>query len=368
MNENNNDHVETRIVNETTFELIKNEKWSLCYYFIGCDYYLITLYAVAAVIGVIANIFVIIMICKYRAKSVTNYLMINLAIADLLIVTICIPKMIIDEISISWNYSEFLCKFMSCLQSTLITVSIYTVMVIGIDRCMAIKNPVWSFFILRNVYNYKSIILVITTIWLTLSFYYYFMLYPNTKLEVLKKFIVNKTTEYLEKNHTHSIERKNILSNISQFEYYMTYTCTTNFMSFSSEIHMTFISMDFILTTIIPCFVILLAYVTISFTLWKPPLSCSDREHASSQQSHSLRHNRKQIALKLLVLSVLYVLCWTPYNTISYIYYILRLLNFNLSPKMGQSVFKLGQYFQLFAFGNSILNPVIYIWITRRSR
>jgi len=58
--------------------------------------------------------------CKDKniiSYSVTNYFVVNLSIADLLVTTICMPMTISQEISMSWNHSEFLCKLTSYLQS-----------------------------------------------------------------------------------------------------------------------------------------------------------------------------------------------------------------------------------------------------------
>ncbi|KYN07208.1 Orexin receptor type 1 [Cyphomyrmex costatus] len=118
--------------------------------------------------------------CKIKDTifySVTNYFVINLSVADLLVVTICMPMTISQEISMSWNHSEFLCKLTSYLQSVGVTASIYTIMAMSIDRYLAIRNPM----ILRYICSQKNIILVIISIWL-ISMAFFITIYGAVSL------------------------------------------------------------------------------------------------------------------------------------------------------------------------------------------
>lgn len=48
--------------------------------------------------------------------SVTNYFVVNLSVADLLVTTICMPVAVSQAVSIAWIHGELMCKLSSYLQ------------------------------------------------------------------------------------------------------------------------------------------------------------------------------------------------------------------------------------------------------------
>ena len=48
--------------------------------------------------------------------SVTNYFLVNLSVADLLVTTICMPIAMSQAITSIWFYGLFMCKFSAYLQ------------------------------------------------------------------------------------------------------------------------------------------------------------------------------------------------------------------------------------------------------------
>ncbi|KAL0124827.1 hypothetical protein PUN28_006588 [Cardiocondyla obscurior] len=342
------------MTNKTTSLKIENVVkilWSFYNYFHGSDkdYVLIILYAPTAFIGVIANIFVITMVCKYHLKSVTNYFVINLSIADLLVATICMPMTINQEISMSWNHSEFLCKLTSYLQSVSVTASIYTIMAMSIDRYLAIRNPM----ALRCICSHRNIILVIVTIWLT-SMAFFLMIYRAMKLQNPMEDIINKTLDLMANEN---FSRKTISPIPPDF-----YMCTEDFTSLGIHRNV-FGGVHFLFSTAIPCLVVLLAYSMIGFTLWsrKPPFDCDNRDSASSRQGFRLRHDRKRVALILLFLAVLFALCWLPYNIVQCL---IDLEVIDRTISTGKTL----KYFLFLGHANSALNPIVYCWMTRGFR
>ncbi|KAG5321952.1 OX2R protein, partial [Pseudoatta argentina] len=313
------------------------------------DYLLIILYIPTVLVGVIANIFVIIVVCKYHLKSVTNYFVINLSMADLLVATICMPMTISQEISMSWNHSEFLCKLTSYLQSVGVTASIYTIMAMSIDRYLAIRNPM----ILRYICNHKNITLVIVSIWLA-SMAFFITIYGAMRLQNPMTEVINKALDLMaSENITH-----NSISPIPPgFN-----MCIEDFMLLGIKRDV-FGSIHFVFSTAIPCLVVLLAYSMIGFTLWskKPPFDYDNRESASSRQSSKLRHERKRVALILLFLAILFALCWMPYNIAKFL---IDLDVIGPSTSTNNTL----KYFLFLGHANSALNPVVYCWMTRNFR
>jgi len=74
-------------------------------------------YAILFLIGLIANIFVIIVIIKCRRmRTLTNRFLLNLAISDLLATLICLPPTAYHHYDKRWIFGEFLCRFVPFIQ------------------------------------------------------------------------------------------------------------------------------------------------------------------------------------------------------------------------------------------------------------
>jgi hypothetical protein len=52
----------------------------------------------------------------YLRNSVTNYFLVNLSVADLLVTMICMPMAMSQNITVIWFYGLFMCKFVTYLQ------------------------------------------------------------------------------------------------------------------------------------------------------------------------------------------------------------------------------------------------------------
>jgi hypothetical protein len=74
-------------------------------------------YAIIFLIGLIANIFVIVVIIKCRRmRTLTNRFLLNLAISDLLATLICLPPTAYHYYDKRWIFGEFLCRFVPFIQ------------------------------------------------------------------------------------------------------------------------------------------------------------------------------------------------------------------------------------------------------------
>lgn len=81
------------------------------------SYILIFIYAFIFLIGLIANIFVIVMIIKRRRmRTLTNRFLLNLAISDLIATIICLPPTAYHYYDKRWIFGEFLCRFVPFMQ------------------------------------------------------------------------------------------------------------------------------------------------------------------------------------------------------------------------------------------------------------
>lgn len=103
----------------------------------------IILYVIIFVTSVFANILVCMVILRRRKmKTVTNYFILNLAVADLTLTCICIPFDIpVQELNYSWPYGPLMCKILYPLQTFLLFASVYTLTAVSLARQRAIVHP-----------------------------------------------------------------------------------------------------------------------------------------------------------------------------------------------------------------------------------
>lgn len=81
---------------------------------------LLLAYGVIFLIGLIANIFVIVVIIKCRRmRTLTNRFLLNLAISDLLATLICLPPTAYHHYEKRWIFGELLCRFVPFIQGKL---------------------------------------------------------------------------------------------------------------------------------------------------------------------------------------------------------------------------------------------------------
>ncbi|CAF3324952.1 unnamed protein product [Rotaria socialis] len=124
-------------------------------------------YAIIFLVGLIGNIFVIIVIIKFRRmRTLTNRFLLNLAISDLLATLICIPPNAYHHYDKRWIFGEFFCRFVPFIQGTSVAVSIFTLMAVSVDRFIAIHKPIHSKLLCTST----RIFAIIAIIWITSFF------------------------------------------------------------------------------------------------------------------------------------------------------------------------------------------------------
>lgn len=98
---------------------------------------------VICLLGVIGNILVVLVVCRQRKmRTVTNYLIVNLAFADLFVLLINVPLDTIVKLSgDKWLYGAAMCKLIPPFQTMATTVSVWSLVAISIGRYIAIVHP-----------------------------------------------------------------------------------------------------------------------------------------------------------------------------------------------------------------------------------
>ena len=113
--------------------------------FYGTDEYrtiIVVLLVIVICIGFFGNLMVYSAISyrKKQKRTSTNYLLMNIAVADLLVAVIIAPLRFV-EMYHGWPLGDFLCKTVAPLQDVIVCVSVVTHTVIALERYRSIVQP-----------------------------------------------------------------------------------------------------------------------------------------------------------------------------------------------------------------------------------
>uniref|UniRef100_A0A3B4Z7C6 Neuropeptide Y receptor type 2 n=1 Tax=Seriola lalandi dorsalis TaxID=1841481 RepID=A0A3B4Z7C6_SERLL len=102
---------------------------------VGVQVILILAYSTIILFGVIGNSLVIYVVFKFKnLRTVTNFFIVNLAVADLLVNTLCLPFTLIYTLYGEWKFGQVLCFMLPCAQGMAVHVSTLTLNIIALDR------------------------------------------------------------------------------------------------------------------------------------------------------------------------------------------------------------------------------------------
>lgn len=91
---------------------------------------------VICILGTIGNVLVVVVVYRKRKmKTVTNYFIVNLAIADLAVLLINVPlDVAVYFAGDNWLYGGFMCHIIKPLQTLATTASVWSLVAISISR------------------------------------------------------------------------------------------------------------------------------------------------------------------------------------------------------------------------------------------
>ncbi|XP_056135726.1 neuropeptide Y receptor type 2 [Lampris incognitus] len=102
---------------------------------VGVQVVLILAYSAIILFGVVGNSLVIYVVYKFRSlRTVTNFFIVNLAVADLLVNTLCLPFTLVYTLYGEWMFGQVLCFMLPFAQGMAVNVSTITLSVIALDR------------------------------------------------------------------------------------------------------------------------------------------------------------------------------------------------------------------------------------------
>ncbi|XP_013201052.1 neuropeptide FF receptor 2 [Amyelois transitella] len=294
---------------------------------------LITLYVPIILLSFVANILLIVVAvkCNYT-KSVTNIFLVNLSAADLLVTGVCMPTQLSKAITVLWFYGETACKIVNYIQGVAVAASVFTLTAMSVDRWLSISPEPR----LRPP-GRKQALLLLALLWSAALLIFI----PLLIVALVRK----ETVPIIAKAYRNvSIQTRDV------------HFCTEEWPS--PERRKQFGTFSFTIVYAIPGSITILSYACMGRTLCsvRPPFDI-DEGNVSMQQGLRLMKERKRVAWILLLLAVLFALCWMPYNIMQ------LLLDINAVNAKDLSMYL--PYALFIGHANSAINPIVYCLMTR---
>ncbi|XP_032664504.1 cholecystokinin receptor-like isoform X3 [Odontomachus brunneus] len=122
---------------------------------------IIPLYGIIFFLSIVGNSLVLITLARNRKmRTVTNVYLLNLAVSDLLLGVFCMPFTLLGQILKNFIFGLTMCKLIPYFQAVSVSVDVWTLVAISIERYFAICRPLKSRRWQTRFHAYKMIAIV----------------------------------------------------------------------------------------------------------------------------------------------------------------------------------------------------------------
>ncbi|XP_048815213.1 G-protein coupled receptor 83-like [Lagopus muta] len=280
---------------------------------------LIVAYSVIIIMSLFGNVLVCHVVLKNkRMHSATSLFIVNLAVSDIMITLLNTPFTLVRFVNSTWIFGKAMCHVSRFVQYCSLHVSTLTLTAIALDRHQVILNP------LKQRMSLTKGALSIAVIWLLAASF------------SLPHAIYQKLFQY---NYREATVRS---------------LCLPDFPE-PAELVWKYLDLStFLLLYLLPLLVITATYTRLAKKLW-----LRNAIGDVTTQQYVAHHRNKKKSIKMLVLVVVvFAVCWFPLNC-----YVVLISS--LGIKTNNSL-----YFALhwFAMSSTCYNPFIYCWLNESFR
>ncbi|XP_035036104.1 prokineticin receptor 1a [Hippoglossus stenolepis] len=244
-------------------------------FFVATVVIAVVLVGIMLVCGV-GNCLFIFSLARYKQlRNLTNLLIANLAVSDVLVAVVCCPFLLDYYVvkQLSWDHGLLLCAATNYLRTVSLYVSTNALLAIAVDRYMAILHP------LRPRMKHQTACCVILTVWIVPVF-----------ISIPSAYMASETTYPHVEGDTHKTFCAQIWP-VDQQVFYRSYFLLIFALEFMG-----------------PVTVMVVCYIQISRELW-----FKDVPGFQTEQIRKRLQRRRRTVVMLILVLVAYVLCWAPY-------------------------------------------------------
>jgi hypothetical protein len=298
-------------------------------------------YIFSIILGIGGNTLVLLVVIHFRRiKNVTNFFILSLAISDLIFIILCVPSTYVTAYLIQyWPFSNILCVFLNYMQNVSVTLVVYTLIWMTLDKFLALVRP-----LKQQRLTIKASKYLILLTWL-------FSLFISLPIALFTKLVYNTNTNINNNiNNNNNNLTNNIIEQLPQClemwpDHLANYTQIYNlFLLFAQYF--------------IPLLILSFCYIKIGLVLKRLR---APGEIIESRDAVMLKSRKKMLKMCfILVLS--FVVSWAPMQFIT----VIRFFDDSLTmdPYFGDIFF----ICHSIAVSRSFMNPFIYAWTNAKFR
>ncbi|KAG8307118.1 hypothetical protein J6590_031516 [Homalodisca vitripennis] len=127
----------------------------------GISEAIVPMYVVIFLLAVVGNALVVVtLVQNKRMRTVTNVYLLNLAVSDLLLGVFCMPFTLVGQVLRNFVFGGTMCKLIPYFQAVSVSVGVWTLVAISLERYFAICRPLKSRRWQTQFHAYKMIAVV----------------------------------------------------------------------------------------------------------------------------------------------------------------------------------------------------------------
>ncbi|XP_046382129.1 orexin receptor type 2-like isoform X1 [Haliotis rufescens] len=288
------------------------------------------LYALVFVFGITGNFLVCYAVWRnHQLRTTTNFFLVNLAVADFLVMMFCLPPSYAQTLFETWFLGLAMCKTIEYYQTVCVIVSILTLTAISIERWFAICHPL-SFKETKT-----RVIMALISIWVTAQL-----------AAIPRLFIMTENNDpMIPRNLTV------LLTSCSPVAAMKTFAFHYELFVFATFYILPIIAMGY-------------TYAKIALCLWSSMKAGQLTEGSQNAVASQVRA-RRRIAKMLIVVVVVFILCFLPVYTWNIIRMSIHDMDYYIGPTTISILTLTGHWLVYF---NSAINPMIYNFMSGKFR
>ncbi|XP_043492831.1 tachykinin-like peptides receptor 86C [Polistes fuscatus] len=283
------------------------------------------IFAIILLVATGGNIIVMwIVLAHRRMRTVTNYFLVNLSLADLMMSLFNCAFNFVYLLNSNWPFGVVYCTINNFIAHVTVASSVFTLVVISFDRYMAIMYP------LKRHMSRRRTILTLISIWTVSS------------ILAIPSLLYSRTTKTRYSN------------NKTRISCYLSWPDGEYLNSKTGYFYnILFLNM----TYLIPIVVMAVCYTLMGRKLWGSKF-IGELTH---NQKESMKSKRKVVKMFISIVMI-FAICWFPYQGFFiFVYHNQDLLRRSYVQHVYLSFYWL-------AMSNSMVNPIIYYWMNNRFR
>ncbi|XP_014236736.1 allatostatin-A receptor-like [Trichogramma pretiosum] len=311
------------------------------------------IFGLIGILGFLGNTTVIVLISANPIMhSTTNILIINLAVADLLFVIFCIPFTATDFVMPYWPFGNVWCKCVQYIIIVTAAASVYTLVLMSIDRYLAVVHPVNSI----SWRTAKNAAFSIGALWILILTVSIPVLMIHGEHEVYEKLNVTELKRcssqlpFEEKEEavarTPPVAAAPPLEAAESKPSFIPTVCSILSEEDWPAFQITFFTVSFV----VPLMLITVLYVLMLVRLYKV-----------SRVSAESRRGRKRVTSLVLIVVGVFAVCWCP------IQIILVVKSVKAYPLTSETIV-IQIISHVLAYANSCVNPFLYAFLSENFR